>query len=333
MEVGESAEGRPLWLVRIGEALERDPEQADNAPPEQRSERPCILFYAREHPDEHDTSWVAQGVIDFLLSNHRDARAIRRRFTVLVVPILDPDGAVANVYETDVIRGFDDGEETTETLAWATWLRDWVDAGNRLDLVVNLHNVESGEGPHLFPYLHDSSRIDLSQALHDDVVDQLDGFDVRADIGRTGRFSTRLGGWLLRFFGTHHMFYEVNSQAPRRHLALYELKALGVGILRGAATHLFSPRSARLRQLIQHQRQARYGRWERYGWLERMYPPGQPVFEAELNCAVRPAVENIYVRVRRERQVEIPEWFRPLFDRYGFEGAPEEIRFDPQLEN
>ena len=152
VKVGESAEGRPLWLIRIGEAVTRDPDQAPFAPPpeEKRSKRPVILFYAREHADEHDTSWVTQGVIDFLLSDHRDAKAIRKRVTVLMLPLLDPDGAVKNQYETDVIFSFeDDPGGPPEALAYAEWFRDWVDAGNRLDLVFNLHNVEAGEGPHL----------------------------------------------------------------------------------------------------------------------------------------------------------------------------------------
>ena len=39
VKVGESAEGRPLWLVRIGEAVERDPDQPPFAPPRKRSAR------------------------------------------------------------------------------------------------------------------------------------------------------------------------------------------------------------------------------------------------------------------------------------------------------
>jgi murein tripeptide amidase MpaA len=60
---------------------------------------------AWSHADEHDSSWVAQGVIEYLLGPkngrpHPDAQAIRQRFTVLVLPLLDPDGAVKNLADS-----------------------------------------------------------------------------------------------------------------------------------------------------------------------------------------------------------------------------------------
>ncbi len=332
VRVGNSAEGRPLWLIRIGEAVERDPDQPPFAPPpkEKRSKRPVILFYAREHADEHDTSWVAQGVIDFLLSDHRDAKAIRKRATVLIVPLLDPDGAVKNLYETEVIFGFeDDPGRPPEALAYAEWFRDWVDAGNRLDLVFNLHNVESGEGPHLFPYMWErptgSPRHVLGKMLHHTVASRLTnaGFNVAKDASGFGLFSTRLGGWLRKYFGTHMTFYEVNSQAPQRHLSLYEVKAVGVHLIIAAIEHCFTNEGRWLLRNVESEAYARWRRWNRYGWMKRVFGSGKDVFDRESTCAILPTLERVYAP-RPDR----PSWIGPLFERYGSGGPPSGIEDD-----
>ena len=326
VKVGESTEGRPLWLVRIGEAVERDPDQPPFAPPpeEKRSKRPVILFYAREHADEHDTSWVTQGVIDFLLSDHRNAKAIRKRVTVLVVPLLDPDGAVKNLYETDVIRAFEDeSDRPPEAIAFAGWFREWVDAGNRLDMVFDLHNVESGEGPHLFIYMHDPTRTEESKKIHRAVAAALPGFETQGS-DQTGRFSTRLGGWLRNTFGTHMMFYETNSQAPSRHLSLYEMKVMGAGILIGAVKHLVDSESFALRKELERVRDNRYGRWERYGFLGRIFDGSMDPFELEITARLASTVERssrqqgqrvswmneLYRKIETGELPEVPSWHK-----------------------
>ena len=66
IEVGRSYEDKPLLLVKIPSGGD----QADRS-------RPCILLYAGEHADEQDAMWVAQGVIEYLLSNDVDAARLR----------------------------------------------------------------------------------------------------------------------------------------------------------------------------------------------------------------------------------------------------------------
>jgi hypothetical protein len=141
-EIGKSQGGRPLWVVRIG-ALGR-------TPAEQLSKR-CVLFYAREHGDEHDSSWVAQGVINYLLGKDPPAVELRKRMIVLAIPLLDPDCAAVNEYE-HIIRSFHPNIPTPESNLYAGFFQRWVNAGHRLDITFNLHNVESKEGPHVFPF-------------------------------------------------------------------------------------------------------------------------------------------------------------------------------------
>jgi hypothetical protein len=239
-----------------------------------------------------------------------------------VLPLLDPDGAVKNLYETKVIHGFEADYAIHETLIWGQWLRDWVNAGNRLDLTFNLHNVESNEGPQVFPYMFEGGpRKGMCDAVHADVRRQLSGFSVAPGCSRCGTFSSRLGGWLRTYFGTHMMFYEVNSQAPDRHLSLYELKAVGVGMLRGGAVHLNSRQSAPLVQAISRMQQARRMRLERYSVLPYLNSGEWNLFELEDLYLSRPYAESVYLRP----EVRVPVWFMPVFETHGWGGPPKRL--------
>lgn len=221
-EVGQSEEGRPLWLVEFTSS---------------KPDSPTVVFYAREHADEHDTSWVAQGVLEFMSSTAPAAIAVRSRFNVIIIPLLDPDLAVDNEYE-GVIRSFHPNSPTRESLAFGNFFAAWIDSGRTLDVVFNLHNVESGEGEHLFPFqfervvnspIREKSAVMLHRKVRE-IVTQF-GYSVGGETTRRGVSPTRLGGFLSRSYGTLHQFYEVNSQAPGRHLSLGELKAIGPLIL------------------------------------------------------------------------------------------------------
>lgn len=46
------------------------------------------------HPGETNASFMIQGVIDFLLSDSREARILRKNFIFRIVPMLNPDGVI-----------------------------------------------------------------------------------------------------------------------------------------------------------------------------------------------------------------------------------------------
>eukprot|EP00767_Chilomastix_cuspidata_P001576 gnl/Chilomastix_cuspidata/1699.p1 GENE.gnl/Chilomastix_cuspidata/1699~~gnl/Chilomastix_cuspidata/1699.p1 ORF type:complete len:1173 (-),score=269.10 gnl/Chilomastix_cuspidata/1699:25-3543(-) len=73
---------------------------------EQRRRNKVIVLSARVHPGESNSSWIMKGVIDFLTSSKRIARALRRRFVFKIVPMLNPDGVAAGNYRTN-LAGFD----------------------------------------------------------------------------------------------------------------------------------------------------------------------------------------------------------------------------------
>ncbi len=62
--------------------------------------RKVILVNSRIHPGETVGSWKCQGFINFLLSPHPDAFALRRKVIFKIVPMLNVDGVVAGNYRT-----------------------------------------------------------------------------------------------------------------------------------------------------------------------------------------------------------------------------------------
>ncbi|KAJ8402929.1 hypothetical protein AAFF_G00362430 [Aldrovandia affinis] len=60
--------------------------------------KPAVVVTARVHPGETNSSWMMQGLIDFLLGDSADARLLRDTFVFKVVPMLNPDGVVVGNY-------------------------------------------------------------------------------------------------------------------------------------------------------------------------------------------------------------------------------------------
>ncbi len=67
--------------------------------PEVIAERPAIILTGRVHPGESNSSYIIEGVIEYLLSwNDEGAKMLRNRYVFKVVPMLNPDGVVIGNY-------------------------------------------------------------------------------------------------------------------------------------------------------------------------------------------------------------------------------------------
>jgi hypothetical protein len=67
------------------------------APDELRA-RQVVVLTARVHPGETNASWMVDGVVDALLADSEDARALRSRLVFKVIPCLNPDGVILGNY-------------------------------------------------------------------------------------------------------------------------------------------------------------------------------------------------------------------------------------------
>ena len=62
-----------------------------------------VVVSSRVHPGEAQSSWVVQGLINFLLSEDPVAVQLRSQFVFKVVPMLNPDGVVYGNYRCSLL--------------------------------------------------------------------------------------------------------------------------------------------------------------------------------------------------------------------------------------
>jgi hypothetical protein len=257
IEIGRSTQNRPLLLVKIGDGGD-DPER----------EKPCILIYAGEHADEADAMWVAEGAISACLADRPQARELRDRFAFLIITTLDPDAAAAAEH-MGITCTFLARTKTRESIAYASWFRNWINAGKRLDVVIDLHNVQSSESPPVACALMEcvGLRGKASSALHARIVEDFNrsGIVASSRPWMRGWSPDRLGGWLSSHYGPLTLAYEINSQAPDSHLDLQGLKDVGVGFATTVPRFLGSAEGAALYAEIDTRRKKRLAEWATYG--------------------------------------------------------------------
>jgi murein tripeptide amidase MpaA len=50
------------------------------------------------HPGETNASFIMEGFLEFIVSNDREAKALRDTYVFKIVPMLNPDGVIAGNY-------------------------------------------------------------------------------------------------------------------------------------------------------------------------------------------------------------------------------------------
>lgn len=167
--IGATAQGRPLEIVRIGP--ERPPDTMPGLPgapvsghSDRQSREPVpatgdpvpglrrVFVRARAHPWEAGSNWVAQGLIERLLSDDAEARAWRNRYVLYVLPMANKDGVARggtrfNVNGKDLNRNWDrpaDASLVPENAVLERWLEGMIAAGRTPDLAIELHNDGRG---------------------------------------------------------------------------------------------------------------------------------------------------------------------------------------------
>ena len=113
-----------------------------------------IWIQARQHAWESGSSWVARGLVEWLLSEDADASWLRHHAEVFVVPIMDVDNAATGnggkeADPRDHNRDWDDKPVYPEVAAAQDRLRDLAKSG-RLGLFLDLHNPAPGDARPFF---------------------------------------------------------------------------------------------------------------------------------------------------------------------------------------
>jgi len=137
--IGRTPAGRPMFHWTI----------TDPTPDKGRR---VIWFMARQHSWESGSSWVAEGLVRFLLSSDPEAAAIRRDAIVNVLPMCDPDGVARggvrfNLKGYDLNRNWDhfNAGSMPEIAAQHAAIAAWIKSGRLIHLFLSLHNTETAE--------------------------------------------------------------------------------------------------------------------------------------------------------------------------------------------
>jgi hypothetical protein len=144
--IGRTPAGRGILLLTITNP---------NTPQDQKK---VVWLMARQHAWEAGTSWVMEGILHQLLGSD-EGRTLLDRMVFQVIPMADPDGVARggvrfNQFGHDLNRNWDlvKTGDMPEIEAKKKAIVQWLDAGNRIDFFLTLHNTESADylqGPDL----------------------------------------------------------------------------------------------------------------------------------------------------------------------------------------
>jgi len=141
-ELAKSADGRSVPAIKIEEPGVKD------------SERLGIWIQARQHAWESGGSWVGKGLIDWLLSDDDAATALRKKSTIIFVPIMDVDNVERgaggkNQVPHDHNRDWIEQPVFPAVLAAQKKITEMHQAG-RMDFFIDLHNPAPDDGMPFF---------------------------------------------------------------------------------------------------------------------------------------------------------------------------------------
>lgn len=136
--IGKTAGGRDLVLWTISHGTVEG--------------KPTIWLMFRQHSWESGSSWAGEGAVRTLLGTSPESMRLRDRIVWKIVPLCDPDGVARggvrfNVNGFDLNRNWDvvDPVKMPEITAQRNAVKQWLDAGHSIDLLLSLHNTETAE--------------------------------------------------------------------------------------------------------------------------------------------------------------------------------------------
>ncbi|XP_046745556.1 cytosolic carboxypeptidase 6 [Diprion similis] len=127
------------------------------------NQRKVVAIMTRAHPGESPASFVCQGLMDFLVSNHPIAKVLRDYVVFKIIPMLNPDGVFLGNYRSSVM-GMDLNRSwnrisdwTHPSLAATRGVLESLDKNPTapLDLVLDLHAHTNATGVFVYGNTYD----------------------------------------------------------------------------------------------------------------------------------------------------------------------------------
>lgn len=234
--------GRPIHMVKI-----TDPSVPD-------SEKGGIWAIARQHPAEVGGSWMAEGLLDWLLGESAQAGELRRRATIYMVPFMNPDGVALGNYRVNSVganlnREWVNRNHSTapSVAAVADRIESFVQSGRPFEFFVDFHAYSSLR-KNFFFY---SGLNRTSEEEYQKTRDLMDRFlELNPDFtvdgsGWSSDGSTLARGWAFESFGVQAVTFECSYQdvtyGPRagQYMTVERYQALGEGLGQALAEEFF----------------------------------------------------------------------------------------------
>lgn len=224
-DISQSGYRKSLHYFQLIKVETPDPEKKPIA------DRPTILIYAREHATEADGTWGAVSLMNWLLSDKKDAVEARQKATWIIIPILDVNGSVDAKFDVADWFTSSKGRETSLIpQVFAVYAVDWINAGRRLDFTVNLHNIECGEGPNLYSPIVNCYRREPGVTVNTRLFAAAEkaGYTVGSpDKVSYGFVGLRFGSWCYQYLNSIDLAFELNTRAPKNSMNLSRIGQLG----------------------------------------------------------------------------------------------------------
>ena len=148
--LGPSACGVPLVLLKLTSSKYQDP---DLYYPAKLKKKQYIVVIARQHPGEPPSSFVAEGVISFLMSEDPSAQILRTFFVFVIIPMMNPDGVILGNNRTgfagnDFNRNWRSPNKETEpeVVLVKDFLSELIKQGNKIAMFFDLHGHSHKKG-------------------------------------------------------------------------------------------------------------------------------------------------------------------------------------------
>ena len=133
-DIARTKEGRSIFLVNITDT------QVPN------DGKLNILILALQHAGEDAGAYMAEGLINFLISDDEEAQKARERFNYMIIPMMNPDGIYNGTsrynMEMEDLNNIwlNDEKAQPEVTGVKEWVESWCAEGNEIDLFIDIHN-------------------------------------------------------------------------------------------------------------------------------------------------------------------------------------------------
>ncbi len=146
--IGASVQGRAIWMVNI-----LDQSQYFGI-------KHRVAIHARTHPNEVQSQWLTQSIIEILVGDSDLAKMLRRKVIFNIVPMYNPDGVEIesyrlNAHGIDLERNWFVEEPEPEVAALKKKYFEFMNSYTPLDLMLNMHG-DVGEEKGYFYFHHEN---------------------------------------------------------------------------------------------------------------------------------------------------------------------------------